>query len=208
MDRDGVPGRTDRDQAVVLTLRKRYSAVRRDARDLLNKSQGGIRNMWGSPRRTSTEASGAGRRPVSADNVSSLSNPWQDRERDADSDLEGRSTSARPTVRHSQSQPQPLHHRLSFDHATGVITLPEDGEWLLQDEYSDSEEGGTSQESPAATPEAEGAEGADGTVPKVVDLTSAVSGGGGGARHRTYYHHPERRRQTLPGAFPPSSPQV
>ena len=57
--------------------------------------------------------------------------------------------SACPAVRHLQSQLQLLHHCLSFDHATGVITLPEDGECLLQEEYSDSEEGGTLWESPS-----------------------------------------------------------
>ena len=89
MDCNRVPGLTGHDQAVVLTLCRWYSLVQRDTCDLLSKSQGGIRNMWGSLRQSAvTEALGVGaKQPISADNTSSLSNPWQEQECDGDSDL-------------------------------------------------------------------------------------------------------------------------
>lgn len=201
VDRDG-SGRGRGDQAVVLTLRKRYSAVRRDVRDLANTSQTAIGSIWSIPSHStsvqlsSTPPTGALSQSNTPDNVTSMPNPWHDRE----SDPEDRSSGARPFARRSQSQSQPpLNHRLSFDHATGVITLPDDGEWLLQNEDSDSEEGGTSRE---ATQH----EVADGEPANTRLVDTAPGEPSGGARYRTYYHHPEKRRQTLPGAFPHSSP--
>jgi calcium permeable stress-gated cation channel len=205
VDRDG-SGRGRGDQAVVLTLRKRYSAVRKDVRDFANKSQSAIGNLWSSPGPStaaplsSTPPSGATPlRSDSSDNVSSVSNPWRDR----DPDHEDQPTGSRPLTRRSQSQPQPLNHRLSFDHATGVIMLPDDGEWLLQNDDSDSEEGGTSRE---ATQHEAAVNGNEPASTGVVDAASGTEPSGG-ARYRTYYHHPEKRRQTVPGAFPHSSPR-
>ncbi|KAF8581445.1 DUF221-domain-containing protein [Ramaria rubella] len=213
VDRDGSSRSGRGDQAVVLTLRKRYSAIRRDIRDLATKSQTAVSTTWGSP------GAGPSEPPVtperggvppprskSSDDVSTLTDPWRNH---GDSEREDRSTAGpgRPLARHAQTQPQPLHHRLSFDHATGVIMLPEDGEWLLQDDDSDSE-GGTSRESvhrDGAGAEANGGGAEVGPVGGAGD--AAVGAGGGGARYRTYYHHPERRR-TVPGAFPQASPQA
>ena len=81
--------------------------------------------------------------------------------------------------------------------------LPEDGEWLLQNEDSDSEEGGTSRE---ATQHEVVDDGGELASTRLADTVPAVEPSGG-ARYRTYYHHPEKRRQTVPGAFPHSSPQ-
>lgn len=189
-------GMRGRDQAVVLTLRRRYSrsVVRRDPGDQVSKPS--LATLWNnepSAAAAPTSATSPSRvRANSTGNISTTSNPWRDR----DSDPEDRSAAARPLPRHAQTHPQ-VSHRLSFDHATGVITLPEDGQWILQDEDSDSEEGGSSRE--ATQHEGEG------SVSEVGALTSPPISTRG-VRHRTYYHHPERRR-TITGAFSQSSPQ-
>ncbi|KAI5886540.1 DUF221-domain-containing protein [Schizophyllum commune H4-8] len=46
-------------------------------------------------------------------------NPWQ------------QESPARPSQRRARTAPAPLHHRLSFDQATGVINLPDDESWLV-----------------------------------------------------------------------------
>lgn len=105
--------------------------------------------------------------PRSADDASV--NPWQDV----------------PSGRHRH-----LSHRLSFDHASGVIMLPEDGAWL--DEESDSDEdNGTVRSAP-------GLHTAETTGPQDREQpteTSALQASPGGRRYGTYYHHPERRKR-------------
>ncbi|GJJ13051.1 hypothetical protein Clacol_007300 [Clathrus columnatus] len=179
-----------RDQAVVLTLRKKYSIARRDARDFVKNA-------------TSLPASPLSQPPIAQSSTPTFthqqhvnSNPWQDR-RGSDSEALGQhspqTSTTRPTTRHSHSTPAPLNHRLSFDHATGVIMLPDDdGEWLIQED-SDSEEAASMGREPLHEEDSD-----DGNAPPP---NTGVS-----ERHRTYYHHPERRRQTIPGAFPHSSP--
>ncbi|KIJ56329.1 hypothetical protein M422DRAFT_219460 [Sphaerobolus stellatus SS14] len=178
IDRDGTP--QDRDQAVVLTLRKRYS--RSAVRDSSNNKK---RNTIGNVRWNDINANA----PGSSNGDSEHGRELEDHP----------SPTARPIARHVQSLPQPLNHRMSFDHATGVIMLPDDGEWILQDEDTDSEAGGTSRE---ATQHGE-----DTPTYEVEPTTPGASTSTGGTRHRTYYHHPEKRRQTIPGAFPQSSPR-
>jgi len=190
---DQEDGPKNRDQAVVLTLRKRYSrtAVRRENDASPNKNKATITNMWdeSAPGPSSSVNIPSSRiRANSTGHISNVSDPWRDR------DLEPEGANGRPSPRHARTAP--LSHRLSFDHATGVITLPDDGEWLLQEEDSDSEEGGTSRE---ATQHEGEPTGPDAEVTSPTELSSGV-------RHRTYYHHPEKRR-TIPGAFPASSPR-
>ena len=117
----------------------------------------------------------------------SSTNPWHD---------------ARPGPAHrSQTAPQPLHHRLSFDHASGVIMLPEGENWLMDDEDSDSEDDYGSPSPHGETPVIE-------TDPGGISgsLASDTQQPGPSPSKRrsaysTYYHHPERRSRTIPGAF-------
>jgi hypothetical protein len=102
--------------------------------------------------------------------------------------------------------PQPLHHRLSFDHASGVIMLPEGESWLVDDEDSDSEDDyGTPspQGETSASPAVENDPSGGLTVPSPSEnQTPAISPTKRRSAYSTYYHHPERRsRQTVPGAF-------
>lgn len=119
------------------------------------------------------------------------SNPWEE---------------TRPGPSHrSQTAPQPLHHRLSYDHASGVIMLPEGQSWLMDNDDSDSDEDyGTPspiQETPTAplidtsTPG-----GASASLPPDTYTPSTPSKRR--SMYSTYYHHPERRStRTIPGAF-------
>ena len=99
-----------------------------------------------------------------------------------------------------------LSHRLSFDPATGVITLP-DGEVFYErvenGADSDSDYGEVSGETDSHVEQS-------GEVSPVVqgaDDSTAANGGQTASslrakRHSTYFHHPERRRHQVPGAFP------
>lgn len=188
-EREGGP----RDQAVVLTLRKRYSIARRDLRDFAKISMGLSSSPLSQPPiiGPSTPTSTQRQRGRSTSNGSVATNPWQNHA-ESEPEMDRPQSSSRPTPRQSQSTPAPLSHRLSFDHATGVIMLPEDGEWLLQED-SDSEEAASTEQEVVPAEDSDG----DHAPPP----TTGTPG-----RHRTYYHHPERRRQTIPGAFPHSTP--
>lgn len=147
----------DPNQAVVLTLRKRYSlAVRRSAR------QSATDRDLGLPSSSPVD-------PVS------VTNPWTD------------ATPRRPSG--------PLSHRLSYDHASGVIMLPDDGDWLEEDMDSDEEDYGTET--------AGGHGGLERSLTDTInsDDSTPVGASPTRARYATYFHHPERRR-TVPGAFP------
>lgn len=148
----------DTTPAVVLTLRKRYSTIRRDPRE--------------QPQRANTEPFPA--RPVDEDN------PWHD-------------APLRPP-----HQQRALTHRLSFDHASGVIMLPDDGEWL-DDEESDSdvEEHGMADPDEASTLGALPLTGEHEEVGELTE-TSALrpSTSPTNRRYGTYWHHPERRKRT------------
>ncbi|TFK47344.1 DUF221-domain-containing protein [Heliocybe sulcata] len=83
----------------------------------------------------------------------------------------------------------PLSHRLSYDHGSGVIMLPEDGAWL--DDAADESDSDEDLGSVVSDSQRE------------VEQASTISEESPSKqRHGTYYHHPERRRQTIPGAFP------
>ncbi|KAJ7653289.1 hypothetical protein DFH06DRAFT_530882 [Mycena polygramma] len=114
---------------------------------------------------------------------------------------------------HESRRSTTLNHRLSFDPASGVINLPDDGgDWLQEDEEDSDEDYGTGT----------GAGGLENSVASLSDLdgpTSPSNGNGDAplldapvsaspstpsrlSRYGTYFHHPERRRQVIPGAFP------
>lgn len=172
---------SDSGQAVVLTLRKRYSTVRR-----------------GQPSKSRSSVAGlAAGRSSSADSAAHVpppvDNPWQD--------------SPRPPQPHrSQTAPSPLHHRLSFDPASGIINLPDDDEWLGADgdeedpaSSDDDEDYGTVTPTPVR-----GAEPNTNGEPASLPSDSPVLSSPARRRrtHSTYYHHPERRiSRVVPGAF-------
>ncbi|TDL20250.1 DUF221-domain-containing protein [Rickenella mellea] len=155
-----------KDEAVVLTLRKRFSAVRKSSRKPASENRGTAGDAF--------DHNGLAGDDREA-NISPLDdNPWS----------EG-----------ARLRPRPLNHRLSFDGASGVIVLPEDGDWIMEEAETDSDEdygNGGSRSSPSETP----------TQPNVPASSSASGATPSKQRHGTYYHHPERRRQTIPGAFP------
>ena len=178
-DRNGNhrPPKDSGDQAVVLTLRKRYSAGRRGGRR--QQSQDSRRDVGS----TSTGVIRVEGPDSSNVDAPVINNPWED---------------ARPRARQSQHDGPPLAHRLSYDHASGVIMLPDDGEWLDDDDDDDSDEQnyGT-----VNGHENESILNEDSTPSSPTQQLRP-------SRYGTYFHHPERaaarRRQSIPGAFPPS----
>ena len=167
------------DQAVVLSLRKRYSVVRRGGRTSATRNSVPTRDV---PIQDGVGSSTANSGELSGDVTN---NPWEE-------STAGPSNLSRP--HHT------LSHRLSYDFGSGVIVLPDDGIWLEDvDSDSDVDDGigdmAGEQASPelAAPKDGQGvADGPDGSGPSKT-------------RYGTYFHHPERRWQSVPGAFPNSS---
>jgi len=113
-----------------------------------------------------------------------MRNPWQDAgSRDGPSNI------------------HPLNHRLSFDMASGVITLPDNADWLDEEPDSDEDVQHEDAEPLDMSIIAESVRGEDDE--NVVSPTAPVSTSPTRmSRYGTYFHHPERRRQVIPGAFP------
>ena len=185
------PPKDSGDQAVVLTLRKRYSVgPRRSGR---RQSQDSRRD------RGSTSAADVVRleRPDSPTvDPTVTNNPWED---------------TRPgTSRRSYHHAPPLKHRLSYDHASGVIMLPDDGDWLQQDGHDADDDDSDDEHNYEGTTNGLETESTH-NEESVVDTTTTPSSPSQQlrpSRYGTYFHHPERaaarRRQSIPGAFPPS----
>ncbi|KAH9006634.1 DUF221-domain-containing protein [Lactarius hatsudake] len=168
-------------QAVVLTLRKRYSVHRVGDGTLPTGSapktvakQDNVRSATPSPGELNGEVT---------------NNPWQEQ-------IAGSSSS-------SQTH-RAISHRLSYDFDSGVIILPDDGVWpegLDSDSEDDAGIAGNSPRHPqvlsdSATP---------GGGQEVVGTPDAQNvSGSTKTRYGTYFHHPERRWQSVPGAFPSS----
>jgi len=154
---------------IVLSLRNRYSMLRRKVtRRPRNASTNGYHDN-GLDGLSDVH-------PLVADTQSSSSNPWADAEAGPSNDR--------------------LHHRLSFDPASGVIMLPEGDDWLIDDEDSSDEYGNTTPPSGEATSDNASRE-------DLAQSPSSTSPASPKRRHHTtYYHHPERRRSVIPGAFP------
>ncbi|KAG9019505.1 hypothetical protein FRB90_001166 [Tulasnella sp. 427] len=189
--RDDAKDEDDNKDAVVLTLRRKFSRnqlraasrKRNSAANLLNGSN------IGSPMPGTQNITPQLENPPQADGENGLggsaSNPWRDLRSD---------------------DPRTVRHRLSFDAATGVIMLPE------EDWYEDEAEASSAMSS---SDEGEGSSGSDYGDPVTRREQSLAGDGAGPAsvrtsshvgsptkRHSTYYHHPERsRRRTMPGAF-------
>ncbi|KAH9048051.1 DUF221-domain-containing protein [Lactarius hengduanensis] len=169
-------------QAVVLTLRKRYSVHRVGDGTLPTGSapktvakQDNVRSATPSPGGLNGEVT---------------NNPWQEQ-------IAGSSSS-------SQTH-RAISHRLSYDFDSGVIILPDDGVWpegLDSDSEDDAGIAGNSPRHPQVL--------SDSAIPgggqEVVGTPDAQNvSGSTKSRYGTYFHHPERRWQSVPGAFPTSS---
>lgn len=164
-----------KNEAVVLTLRKRYSTVRRGSRNIPIAQSLAGRSL-------------ANKHPNQSEDFSSelpSLDPWSDVRSDTSQGVETRQRT--------------LTHRLSFDDASGVIVLPEDGHWLVEDDDSDSEEDYGSTNAPGTSHARDGGEASNADESATPSAPAPLK-----QRHGTYYHHPEKRRQTIPGAFPRS----
>ncbi|KAF8273382.1 DUF221-domain-containing protein [Lactarius quietus] len=169
-------------QAVVLSLRKRYSVHRmgdstlptgRASRTVAN--QDNVRSATSSPGELNSDM---------------ISNPWQEQ-------IAGSSSS-------SQSQ-HAISHRLSYDFGSGVIILPDDGVWpegLDSDSEDDAGSAGDSSR-PSQVLSESAIPGGNQEVVGTPDVQNVSSSSR--PRYGTYFHHPERRWQSVPGAFPTSS---
>jgi calcium permeable stress-gated cation channel len=186
------PPKDSGDQAVVLTLRKRYSVgPRRSGR---RQSQDSRRDRGSTSAADVVRLEGPDGSPV---DPTVINNPWED---------------ARPGTRRTyhRHRAPPLRHRLSYDHASGVIMLPDDGDWLQQDGH-DADDDESDDDEPNYEETTNGLE-TESThnEESAVDTTtpSSPSQQLRPSRYGTYFHHPERaaarRRQSIPGAFPPS----
>ncbi|KAH6904319.1 hypothetical protein BKA70DRAFT_1373644 [Coprinopsis sp. MPI-PUGE-AT-0042] len=169
--------------AVVLTLRKRGSRAARRSRsrpplDIPPTPAGGLASPTS---------------PLDVEGPDPMANPWSD---------PSPSNTTRGLGALSPGH-RTLSHRLSFDHATGVIMLDDD-EWGEEEEEGDSDEVGPGLRRgrnfllESDTSEAAGQAG--GTIASPT-ATSPLRGSRQ-SRYGTYFHHPERRRQPIPGAFP------
>ena len=183
-DSDGGGG-----QAVVLTLRRKSSNLRSSS-----KKRRSVANLLEETGATPQQPNGAESNgvPTPASETGSSTNPWRDLP--------------------STSATQPVRHRLSFDHATGIIMLPDDSEWLGEEDSVSSDEGGWQANEAPPLRRSEGtadtSEGDDEVAGRrnarflddEVDSDEAMASPT--RRHTTYYHHPERRsRNLMPGAF-------
>lgn len=190
-------------QTVVLTLRKRYS----------NNPRSGSRG--GAPRtQNQSQDFGADELPEIPTDAAAVPNPWGDLR-----------SSLPPRGRHIASSSSALRHRLSYDHGSGVIMLPDDPEdWLdlVGDDDDDSDEEHHPHDPVSDDAVGTGGNNEDGddeggeleqSVASLVstESTAATPVNAHGAtspsrmsRYGTYWHHPERRRerQSIPGAFP------
>ncbi|KAG8724276.1 hypothetical protein FRC09_020486, partial [Ceratobasidium sp. 395] len=91
-----------------------------------------------------------------------------------------------------------VRNRLSYDHATGVIMLPDDSDWMGEDESSADEGPGPMHiQIDTGSSNRLDDEGVPTPVPTLRSPTSQN-------RHATYFHHPERRKPRMPGGFPRS----
>lgn len=169
-------------QAVVLTLRRRFSGLRRGGRHLANEGHEFVQS------RTIPNFA-----PSSI--LGETGNPWDETSANAEEGLLGR----------RETRASTLHHRLSFDPASGVIMLPDNGDWLVEDiEHSSDDEdiygadNAAPERSTAASMFNEDMDSNGGNT----SMTPMATSPSKSSRYATYYHHPERRKQQIPGAFP------
>jgi hypothetical protein len=165
-------------QAVVLSLRKRYSAVRRGGR---TSTAGNSSTSRGAPIQDSVTASSGELGEVT-------SNPWEESTPDSSNGSHSHHT---------------INHRLSYDFGSGVIVLPDDEIWLdgMESDSEEDDDGDGNIAGGQATPERAVSEDDQGTGSSDGQTITGLSR----TRYGTYFHHPERRWQSVPGAFPTGS---
>ena len=154
-----------KDEAVVLTLRKRYST--------LHKGRG----------RVASRALGAQRPSDGGVLDEAVVNPWTDT----------------ATNRSGTNSRGLGPRRLSFDGASGVIALPDDSHWLMEDVDSDSDDSYGDHDNGMSSSRMTEASDASGSRATSYGATATPRKK---QRHGTYYHHPERRRQPITGVSP------
>lgn len=163
-------------EAVVLTLRRRYSVMRKDVRDFAGKLMGGKSGETTSGEQA-PEDSGAVTESADDEDGENIprppsdtsSNPWKD-------------TGPGP----SRSATATRARRLSYDLATGVMNLPDDDGWIFPGTDDDSDEdihGASGGGTPASGEGEEGNEMSEGSDDHRV-----------ARRRSTYWHHPDRKR--------------
>ncbi|OBZ76812.1 Calcium permeable stress-gated cation channel 1 [Grifola frondosa] len=159
-------------QAVVLTLRKKYSVVREDSQEETNGNGAGDE--------TAVAGSSTQQPDQTLLDVTSV-NPWRE------------SSPRQPRPPRSDSAPAAVHiqRRLSYDAGSGVIILPEEEQWI-EGSGSDSDEDYGEMQNSQLTDTSIRTEQIESRSP------SSPSGAPPSKRYSTYYHHPERRRQTYP----------
>lgn len=176
-------------EAVVLTLRRRYSTVRKDVRHLAGKlmGKGAPDTPQDEPAAAVTDGAGDTETPESITRRvsagSGASNPWRD-------------AAAGPS-QPARSQSYTRARRLSYDAATGVMNLPDDDGWMSPpgDEDSDEDVSGSSR-----VPSGEGTPGEESEDPTSAQNGQGSRGPGVDRRTSTYWHHPERKR-VISGSF-------
>jgi len=159
-----------------LTLRKRYS-IARGGRGGRQQSRDRDGGVAGG------EPSSAAEDPA---DPTSIIDPWQD-------------YTERP------SHGRTLSHRLSYDHASGVIMLPDEAEWLHDEDDSEEDygvENGLERSVTESMLSEPGVAASDAMGSPGQGTSSIMSSPLRLSRYGTYFHHPERRRQAIPGAFP------
>ncbi|KAJ7621119.1 hypothetical protein FB45DRAFT_838884 [Roridomyces roridus] len=113
------------------------------------------------------------------------------------------STSGNPWQEAGRRSSAPLSHRLSFDPASGVITLPDEEDWLHEDDEDSDDDYGTQTgglENSVASLEGHGNESGN---PPVLGEEMSSSPTRATTRYGIYWHrNPRRSRNFIPGAFP------
>jgi hypothetical protein len=189
VDRDSSKGDGD---AVVLTLRRRVNSVRKRGQAIVGNFTGKIQHPEQPPAPPE----------VAQDSSQLLVPPGDNNTQVVAIARPASSVSVASTSAGQPQQPQrTLSNRLSFDPATGIITLPDGEEYMARVaiDDSDSDYGEVSNETDSregtsghSTPDPEGAP----------EAAGAPTVGSRAKRFSTYFHHPERRRSQIPGAFP------
>ncbi|KAG8861325.1 hypothetical protein FRC20_011487 [Serendipita sp. 405] len=176
---------------VVLTLRRRASALRRRGQAAFGNFSG--KNQVLDPHEAPSEPNGADQNAQVAGSSGAAVGADAGGAR-----LATTTATATPRDPSAQGPVRQLSNRLSFDPATGIISLPDGEEYYARfdpNHDSDSDFGeitpetDTSSASASSHEQEPAPEGEQGSGPRA-------------KRHSTYFHHPERRRHPIPGAFP------
>jgi hypothetical protein len=170
-------------QAVVLSLRKRYSVHRMGDSTLPTASAS---RTIANPDNVRTVTSSPGEL-----NGEIINNPWQEQ-------MAGSSGS-------SQTH-RAISHRLSYDFDSGVIILPDHEVWPEGLDSDSEDDAGSADNSSRPSQVVLSDSAIPGGGQEVVGTADVQNVNvSSKTRYGTYFHHPERRWQSVPGAFPTGS---